>query len=79
MRILLLGGASELGLAIVGELMADQPADVVLAGRPGSRHREAAIESIREAGAASVRWLDFDVPIRWHPAVIQAASTSRRT
>ncbi|MEA5120265.1 MAG: decaprenylphospho-beta-D-erythro-pentofuranosid-2-ulose 2-reductase [Propionibacterium sp.] len=74
MRILLLGGASELGLAIVGELMADQPADVVLAGRPGSRHREAAIESIREAGAASVRWLDFDAADpAGHPAVIQAA------
>lgn len=54
--------------------MADQPADVVLAGRPGSRHREAAIESIREAGAASVRWLDFDAADpAGHPAVIQAA------
>lgn len=74
MRILVLGGASELGLAIVGELMDGEPADVVLAGRPGSRHRAAAIESVRDTGAASVQWLDFDAADpSGHAAVVQTA------
>ncbi len=60
-RILLLGGASEIGLAIVAELLARRgPAEVILAGRPGSANREAALRTAAQAGATEVSWLDFD-------------------
>lgn len=60
-RVLLLGGASELGLAIVTELLARRgPAEVLLAGRPGSANRAWAEQAARDAGASVVSWLDFD-------------------
>lgn len=59
-RILVLGGASEIGLAIAVELVASSPAEVLLAGRPSSRHRDEALAQVRAAGASGVRWLDFD-------------------
>lgn len=75
-RILLLGGASELGLAVVAELLADGSAaqtEVVLAGRPSSRHRQPAVAQIEALGAAAVHWLDFDAAAAAsHPAVIAA-------
>lgn len=61
-RILLLGGGSEIGLAIVSELLVTDPspATVLLAGRPTSAHRADAMAQVRRAGAEAVRWLDFD-------------------
>lgn len=73
-RILLLGGSSELGLAIVSELLHQGPADVLLAGRRGSAHREHAIAQVRACGAGEVVWLDFDAAVTdAHPQVIAAA------
>lgn len=64
-RIVLFGGASEIGLAIVDALVRERldaggPAEVVLAGRPTSAHKDAAIAAVEAAGAATVEWLDFD-------------------
>lgn len=78
MRILLLGGASELGLAIVAELLSTRrtrgSAEVLLAGRPTSAHRGQALESAAAAGAGQVRWLDFDAgQIDGHAQVIADA------
>lgn len=74
MRILLLGGASELGVAICVELLRSHRAEVVAAGRPASPHRGAAIEQLRAAGAISVDWLDFDASeVGTHPEVIGRA------
>jgi decaprenylphospho-beta-D-erythro-pentofuranosid-2-ulose 2-reductase len=69
-RVLLLGGSSEIGLAIVRELAGASPgAQVVLAGRPGDRRRSAA------AGLAGtgleVSEVDFDAAERttYEPAL----------
>lgn len=77
MRIVLFGGASELGLAIVHELLAGQAglarAEVVLAGRPNSVNRATAIASVEQTGAA-VQWLEFDAAdVDSHAAVVEAA------
>lgn len=73
-RILVLGGASELGLAIAGELMKTAPADLVLAGRSTSRNKDSAIATMHDAGAISVRWLDFDASDpAGHPGTLEAA------
>lgn len=73
-RALLLGGASEIGLAIVAEWLHEGPAEVVLAGRVDSPHRAGAELAAHRAGAASVEWIDFDAadPAS-HPAVIERA------
>nr|NLI51110.1 decaprenylphospho-beta-D-erythro-pentofuranosid-2-ulose 2-reductase [Propionibacterium sp.] len=58
-RILLLGGTSEIGLAIVDEYLAHVRADVILACRPGDPDAEGAVA--RLAGRArGVRVLEFD-------------------
>lgn len=77
MRVVLFGGASELGLAVVNELLEGrldaEPAEVVLAGRPNSVHREQAMRTARATGAV-VRWLDFDAAdVDSHAAVVDAA------
>lgn len=59
-RILLLGGTSEIGLAIVEEYLRRVPAAVVLACRPGTSTVEDAVERLRAAGAGDVRIVDFD-------------------
>jgi len=75
-RILLLGGASEIGLAIVTECLRDGGADVVLAGRASSPHRADAELAVRRAGARGVEWIDFDAaePAS-HPQVIAQVFT----
>jgi decaprenylphospho-beta-D-erythro-pentofuranosid-2-ulose 2-reductase len=55
---LVLGGSSEIGLAIARRLVADRCRRVVLAGRPSPRLDDAAAE-LRDAGAA-VEVVDFD-------------------
>jgi len=79
-RILLLGGASELGLAIVAELLQTDmsPTAVLLAGRPSSAHREQALAQVRQAGAVRVGWLDFDAEaVDDHQRVLDAAFRER--
>lgn len=62
--LLLLGGRSGIGLAIVEELLGRRPgSDVVLARRPrlGDEDEEAAVaDRLRAAGAATVEAVDFD-------------------
>jgi decaprenylphospho-beta-D-erythro-pentofuranosid-2-ulose 2-reductase len=72
--VLLLGGTSEIGLAIVKEYLAKQPLRVVLGVQPGDDRREATIADLRAAGASAVDALDFDATaFDTHAAVIDAA------
>lgn len=74
-HILLLGGTSEIGLAIVDELASrgGNPT-VTLAARQGSPRIDAAVAEVQAAGAGQVRLIDFDaLDTASHPAVIEAA------
>ncbi|MBB2993244.1 decaprenylphospho-beta-D-erythro-pentofuranosid-2-ulose 2-reductase [Mycolicibacterium iranicum] len=72
--ILLLGGTSEIGLAICQRYLRNAQARVILADLPGHPRKETAIEQMRAAGAKSVDWVDFDaLDTDNHPAVIDAA------
>ncbi|MGB3483544.1 MAG: decaprenylphospho-beta-D-erythro-pentofuranosid-2-ulose 2-reductase [Mycobacterium sp.] len=72
--ILLLGGTSEIALAIGQRYLRNAGARVVLADLPGHPRKDAAIEALRAAGAKSVEWVDFDaLDTESHPAVIDAA------
>lgn len=72
--ILLLGGTSEIGLAICERYLRDAHANVVLACMPGDPLRDAAKTQMEQAGAKSVEVIDFDaVDTASHPAVIDAA------
>ena len=69
--ILLLGGTSEIGLAICERYLRDAPARVILAALPGDPGREDAVAQVTAAGAKSVTVVDFDaVDTQTHPAVI---------
>jgi decaprenylphospho-beta-D-erythro-pentofuranosid-2-ulose 2-reductase len=56
--LLLLGGSSEIGLAVAAKFAAARPLRVILAGRPGAR-LDAAAERLR-AGGSTVSVLPFD-------------------
>ena len=72
--ILLLGGTSEIALAIGERYLRNARARVILADLPGHPRKEAAIEQLRAAGAKAVDWIDFDaLDTDSHPAVIDAA------
>ena len=72
--ILLLGGTSEIGLAICAEYLASAPARVVLGVQPGDPRREAAVGQLRARGAREVVALDFDATaFETHPDVMAAA------
>ncbi|MGV8909057.1 MAG: decaprenylphospho-beta-D-erythro-pentofuranosid-2-ulose 2-reductase [Propionicimonas sp.] len=72
--VLLLGGTSEIGLAIVKEYLAKQPLRVVLGVQPGDELAEATVADLKTAGATRVTCLDFDaVAFDSHPGVIDAA------
>ncbi|MFT4042214.1 MAG: decaprenylphospho-beta-D-erythro-pentofuranosid-2-ulose 2-reductase [Gordonia sp. (in: high G+C Gram-positive bacteria)] len=72
--ILILGGSSEIGLAIASEFLSRGPARVILAVVPGDRAVEAAAETVKAAGAASVDIIDFDaLAPDTHPEVIEKA------
>jgi len=72
--ILLLGGTSEIGLAICARYLRESPARIVLAALPDDPGREDAVTKMKAAGAKSVEVLDFDaVDTASHPAVIDAA------
>lgn len=71
--ILLLGGASDMGLAVVEEFLSRGPARVVLAARAGES-LEDATRRCEAAGASSVKTLEFDaVDFDSHPDVIDEA------
>jgi decaprenylphospho-beta-D-erythro-pentofuranosid-2-ulose 2-reductase len=72
-RLLLLGGTSDIALAIAREYAADRPPTVVLAARPSLRRTQAA-EDLRGLGC-DVRELDFDARApRTHADVVRAAA-----
>jgi len=69
--ILLLGGTSEIGLAICERYLRDTPARIILAALPDDPGREAAVAQMSRAGAKSVTLVDFDaVDTKSHPEVI---------
>lgn len=69
--ILLLGGTSEIGLAICERYLRNAPAHIVLAALPDDPGRADAVAQMEAAGAKSVRLVDFDaVATDSHPAVI---------
>ncbi|WP_440713751.1 decaprenylphospho-beta-D-erythro-pentofuranosid-2-ulose 2-reductase [Gordonia sp. FQ] len=72
--ILVLGGSSEIGLAITAEFLSRGPMRVVLATVPNDPAATAAVEQMTAAGASSVEQIDFDaLDTASHPAVIDAA------
>lgn len=74
-NILLIGGTSEIGLAIVSELTSRGGAPTVtLAARQDSPRIDAAVATLQRAGASEIRLVDFDaLDFESHPAVIDAA------
>ncbi|MGH3675020.1 MAG: decaprenylphospho-beta-D-erythro-pentofuranosid-2-ulose 2-reductase [Mycobacterium sp.] len=74
--ILLLGGTSEIGLAICERYLRTAPARVVLAALPDDPGRDDAVEQMKAAGARSVELIDFDaVDTESHPKVMDEAFT----
>ncbi|MET0451868.1 MAG: decaprenylphospho-beta-D-erythro-pentofuranosid-2-ulose 2-reductase [Mycobacterium sp.] len=72
--ILLLGGTSEIGLAICARYLRDSHARVILADLPDHPRKADAIAEMTSAGAKSVEWIDFDgVKSDTHPGVIDKA------
>ena len=69
--VLLLGGRSEIGLAVVEELLRSTPAHVVLAERPGHAPDPDREASLRRAGATGVEVVAFDAEaLETHEAVV---------
>ena len=58
--ILLLGGTSEIGLAICERYLQNAHARIVLAAMPDDPGRDAAVAQMKAAGARSVELIDFD-------------------
>jgi decaprenylphospho-beta-D-erythro-pentofuranosid-2-ulose 2-reductase len=72
--ILLLGGTSEIGLAICERYLRNAPARIVLAALPDDPGRDDAVAQMKAAGAKSVELIDFDaVDTESHPKVIDQA------
>jgi decaprenylphospho-beta-D-erythro-pentofuranosid-2-ulose 2-reductase len=72
--ILLLGGTSEIGLAICERYLQNAHARILLACLPDDPGRDDAVAQMKAAGAKSVEVVDFDaVDTDSHPAVIDAA------
>src|SRR5439155_14557748 len=72
--LLLLGGTSEIGLAICERYLRNAAARIVLATLPDDPLREAADAQMKAAGAKSVELIDFNaVDTESHPKVIDAA------
>jgi len=72
--ILLLGGTSEIGLAICARYLRDAPARVLLACLPDDPGRDDAVAQMRSAGAKSVQLIDFDaLDTDDHPQMIDTA------
>ena len=74
--ILLLGGTSEIGLAICERYLQNAHARILLADLPDHPRKDDAIAAMTAAGAKSVEWIDFDgTESDTHPAVIDQAFT----
>ncbi|OBA57654.1 short-chain dehydrogenase [Mycobacterium sp. 1100029.7] len=72
--ILLLGGTSEIGLAICERYLQNAHARIVLAAMPGDPGRDAAVAQMKAAGARSVELIDFEATASdTHPKMIDAA------
>ncbi len=72
--ILVLGGTSEIGLAITAEFLKKGPAKVILAALPGDDKRNAAVEQMKSAGASEVETIDFDaIDFDSHQGVVDQA------
>lgn len=75
-KLLLLGGSSEIGLAICAEYLTKQPMKVVLAGLADDPQREASIAEMKAAGASEVEWVSFDaLDFASHPALVDESWT----
>jgi decaprenylphospho-beta-D-erythro-pentofuranosid-2-ulose 2-reductase len=76
-RVLLVGGTSEIGLAIVRRLIAEGPVRPHLIGRDGQRLREAVAELERAGGmTAEAAVLDADAVEAHEPAIAEAFERS---
>src|SRR5580693_3055616 len=72
--ILLLGGTSEIGLAICDRYLQNAHARIVLAAMPDDPGRDDAVAQMKAAGARSVELIDFEaLHTDTHPKVIQQA------
>lgn len=72
--MLLLGGTSEIGLAICERYLHNSAARIVLACLPDDPRREDAAAAMKQAGARSVELIDFDaLDTDSHPKMIEAA------
>ncbi len=72
--ILLLGGTSEIGLAICERYLQNAHARIVLAAMPGDPGRDAAVAQMKAAGARSVEVIDFEATDPdTHPKMIDVA------
>ncbi|HZA12202.1 decaprenylphospho-beta-D-erythro-pentofuranosid-2-ulose 2-reductase [Mycobacterium sp.] len=72
--ILLLGGTSEIGLAICERYLRTAPARIVLACLPDDPGRDDAVKQMKAAGARAVEMIDFDaLDTGDHPKVIDEA------
>ncbi|RVW06835.1 decaprenylphospho-beta-D-erythro-pentofuranosid-2-ulose 2-reductase [Prescottella agglutinans] len=72
--LLLLGGTSEIGLAICEEYLKKSPLRVILAALPNDPGRDAAVAQMQAAGATQVDIVDFDaLDTESHPKVIDEA------
>jgi decaprenylphospho-beta-D-erythro-pentofuranosid-2-ulose 2-reductase len=72
--ILLLGGTSEIGLAICERYLQNAHARIVLAAMPNDPARDAAVAQMKAAGARSVELIDFEATDPdTHPKTIEAA------
>ncbi len=72
--ILLLGGTSEIGLAICERYLQNAHARIILAAMPGDPGRDAAVAQMKAAGAKSVEMIDFEATDPGsHPTTIDRA------
>jgi decaprenylphospho-beta-D-erythro-pentofuranosid-2-ulose 2-reductase len=72
--ILLLGGTSEIGLAICERYLQNAKARIVLAAMPDDPARDAAVAQMNAAGARSVELIDFEATEPdTHPKMIEQA------
>ncbi|WP_280482352.1 decaprenylphospho-beta-D-erythro-pentofuranosid-2-ulose 2-reductase [Nocardia cyriacigeorgica] len=72
--ILLLGGTSEIGLAICAEYLKKGAARIILATLPGDPLRDTAVAQMKASGAEQVDVIDFDaLDTDSHPKVIEQA------
>jgi decaprenylphospho-beta-D-erythro-pentofuranosid-2-ulose 2-reductase len=72
--VLLLGGTSEIGLAICERYLQNAPARILLAAMPDDPGRDDAVAQMKAAGARSVELIDFEATdTDSHPKMIEQA------